>query len=171
MNNEPIQAAEVRATLAQAASHLEQAHAALKNAPPDYIAVLENSLQVIRLSIRAFLLWHGVPFDETIPIGVQVRHATQLASSLMTPTNLAPRLFELENVIPGKEKLSVSEREDVTTGFYTARNVLLTTMGELPENLAPPFDTSFLTNRQGRGGDYDSSRSDLPPSLTEVDQS
>ncbi len=126
-----------RTLLQEAEAHLRQAERHLTATPPDYTGALAEELVVFRTSLRAYLAWNGsADVDEEFDLRTLAARAVHLASILETPTHrallLAERAPTIEQAIRRSDRLSVADREDVETGWYTARNLYQTVCGELP---------------------------------------
>lgn len=127
----------LHALLHEADDHLRQARTRLVAVPPDYTGALAEELVVFRTSLRAFLAWNGsADVHEDADLRALAVRAVSLASILETPAHrallLAERAPTIEQAIPRSDRPSVADREDVETGWYTARNLYRTVCGELP---------------------------------------
>lgn len=135
-DHEP-RAERTRELLHEAENHLSRARTRLTAAPSDYTAALADVLAVFRTSLRAYLAWNGsAAVHEDADLGTLAGRAIHLASILKTPTHrallLAERAPAIEQAIRRSDRLGVADREDVETGWYTARNLYYTVCGELP---------------------------------------
>lgn len=130
------------ALLEEAEDHLQQAERHLAAVPPDYAAALADVLAVFRLSLRAYLAWNGsAEVNGEADLRALAVRAGHLANILKTPAHRAVLLAEhagaLEQALRRGGRPSVADREDVETGWYTARNLYLTVLGEVPAPLRP----------------------------------
>ncbi|MEP0546910.1 MAG: hypothetical protein ABJF88_08260 [Rhodothermales bacterium] len=131
-----------RTLLQEAAAHLRQAERYLVATPPDYAAALADMLAIFRTSLRAFLTWtDSSEVDGEADLHALAVRAGHLASILKTPAHrallLAERAPAIEQSIRRSDRLSVADREDVETGWYTARNLYQTVLGNVPASLRP----------------------------------
>ena len=121
--------------LAEAERHLQRARNALdaeryQDALPDVLAAPCDAL-------RALLAWYATPTDTEAPCdhGAELRplaeRAANLSNVVRTPAHRAVLLAERAPAIARAGRLSVADREDVETGWYTARNVVRTVAAEL----------------------------------------
>ena len=122
--------------LREAEAHLAQARARLDAAPPDYGAALENVLGSLRSSFRAAVSGYGGPPAADASLDALAERAVRCDSVLKTVANRALRLADRAPAIQRAARLSVHDREDVTTGWYTARNLYETVAFRL--RAAPP---------------------------------
>ena len=125
------------ALLHEANGHLSQARTLLAAMPPNYAAALDDELAVFRTSLRAYLAWNrSVAAYEDADLRSLAVRAVHLASILKTPAHrallLAERAPAIERASRRDDRLNVADREDVQTGWYTARNLYQTVCGELP---------------------------------------
>ncbi|SHK47081.1 hypothetical protein [Rhodothermus profundi] len=128
---------EARTLLATALQELQQARQALEAQPPDYRSALDHTLQALSAAFRGFLTWHDVPVPEDASLHLMARPCMDLASSLRLYFDL---LLPLEAAAPAlrqKETFSVTERERIRNAYFTARNAIMTVLGELPAALHP----------------------------------
>lgn len=127
-----------RSALDDAAMHLERSARLFAGPAPDYVEMLSETRRVIRQSYIALLEWHGLaPLDDA-PLEELSRPAERLASALRTCRHRALPLEALAASLQNGPSLPVTVREGVLTGYYTARNTLLTVLGELPAPVRIP---------------------------------
>ena len=138
VRSEPSQSASVRRLLSQSADALHQARRSLFQIQPDYHTTLSSSLQVLRLSLRALVLWHSIPVPEDLPLRRLTYQAKQLAPMLLTYEKLSVPLEELAERVEHECNCSnVADREIIQRGYYTARNTLDIVLRSLPAVLKP----------------------------------
>lgn len=124
-----------RALLDEATTHLDRARAAL--AADRYQDALPEVLAAPCAALRAFLAWYATPTEAEAPCpqGGELRtlaeRAANLSNVVRTPAHRAILLAERAPAIERASRLSVADREDVETGWYTARNVVRTVAAEL----------------------------------------
>ena len=124
-----------RALLDEATEHLDRARAAL--ATERYQDALPEVLAAPCAALRALLAWYATPTDAETPCphGADLRtlaeRAAHLSNVVRTPAYRAILLAERAPAIERANRLSVADREDVETGWYTARNVVRTVSAEL----------------------------------------
>lgn len=124
-----------RGLLSEAESHLASARDALDDAR--YQDALPDVLAAPCAAIRALLAWYATPTDHeaTCDYGTELRplaeRAAKLNNVVRTPAHRAILLAQRAPAIARVGRLSVADREDVETGWYTARNVVRTVAAEL----------------------------------------
>ncbi len=123
-----------RARLDEAEAHLGRAKDHLSASPPDYSGALAEVLGSFRASLVAFLTECGATPDAEAPLGALAGRAVRNDSVLKTVVNRAMVLADRAPAIGRSPKPTVRDREDVETGWYTARNLVQTVAGRL----APP---------------------------------
>ena len=127
--NSPDTDAAVR--LREAQTHLNRAKARLDASPRDHAAVLGATLDSFRASLLAFLLWYGAVPDPETPLDTLAERAVRNDSALKTAAHRAMLLAARAPAIRQTARPSVHDREDVETGWYTARNLHRTVVGRL----------------------------------------
>lgn len=131
--NERMEAA--RALLQQAATRLQQARQAWQENRWDEAAAL--TLQGLKATLRAFLLFHDVPLREEAALRRYWQGAIPLASSLTLFANRTEDLETLVAALADGHVPRVAEREAVQAAWYVARNAFHTVLGELPGSIHP----------------------------------
>lgn len=104
------------ASLARARDHLDRS-------PVDYAAALEEVTDSVRASLLAFLAGYGCTADPDAPISTLAARAVRCDSALKTAAHRAVHLAERAPSIRQSARPTVHDREDVETGWYTARNL------------------------------------------------
>ncbi len=128
---------DVRARLDEAEAHLNRAKAHLDAMPPDYGGALGEVLDSFRASLVAFLFGYGATPDPGAPLDTLAERAVRNDSVLKTAAHRAVLLAGRATAIPAAG-LSVAHREDVETGWYTARNLLQTVASRLDPGPSAP---------------------------------
>ena len=102
-----------------------------------YQDALPDVLAAPCAALRALLAWSATPADAESPCehGADLRALADRAGNLnnvvRTPAHRALLLAERAPAIGRATRLNVADREDVETGWYTARNVVRTVAAEL----------------------------------------
>lgn len=123
---------DIHARLAEARAHLDRAKVHLDASPSDYAGALERALCSCRASLDAFLLHHGATPRPGAPLDAIAQRAVRSDSVLKTAARRAVQLVKRAPAIePSSPRLSIHDREDVQTGWYTARNLYQTVAGRL----------------------------------------
>ncbi len=123
-----------RALLGEAQARLDAARAAAADAR--YTAALPDVLAAFRAALRAFLAWDGEEMDDdSADLDRLAGRAVRLSSVLKTPVHRALHLARRAPAIAQAGLLSVHDREDVETGWHTARNLLGAVRTVLPAAL------------------------------------
>jgi hypothetical protein len=122
---------DVASTLREAGAHLNRARALLEASPRDHVAVLDATLDSFRASLLAFLLGYGATPDPDAPLYVLAERAVRTDSVLKTVAHRAVLLVERAPAIRQAARPSIHDREDVETGWYTARNLYRTAAGQI----------------------------------------
>lgn len=120
-----------RALLHEAEAHLERARTALDASPREEGAALEATLDVFRASLLAFLTEHGAAPTPDASLDVLAEWAVRCNSVLKTAVRRALHLAHRAPAIRRAARPSVHDREDVETGWYTARNLYETVAARL----------------------------------------
>lgn len=124
-----------RQALEASAERLNRVAENLTGAAPDYPEALRDNLQAIRQAYRALLSWHrAVPPDDA-PMDELARPAEDLASMLRTCRDRTHVLVSLEAALGRGGPLSHVAKEEIRTGYFTARNTLAVVIGSLPEDV------------------------------------
>lgn len=126
---------DARARLGEAEAHLGRAKDHLEASPPDYARALGEVLDSFRASLVAALTGYGATPDPDAPLGDLAERAVRNDSVLKTVVSRAVVFAERAPAIErSSSNPSVHDREDVETGWYTARNLVRTVL----DRLAPP---------------------------------
>lgn len=126
-----------RSLLTEARDHLAKAREALDASPPRYKDALPDVLAAPCAALRALVAWYGSPdgTDASCEHGEGLHmlagRAANLNNVVRTPAHRAVQLADRAPAIARAPHLSVADREDVETGWYTARNVVRTVATEL----------------------------------------
>ncbi len=126
-----------RSLLTEATDHLAKAREALDASPPRYQDALADVLAAPCAALRALVAWYGTPDGTDAPcahgddLHALAGRAANLNNVVRTPAHRAVQLAERAPAIARASHLSVADREDIETGWYTARNVVRTVSAEL----------------------------------------
>ncbi len=141
----------VRARLSEAEAHLAEAQARLCARPRDNMAVLTEVLASFRASLLAFLHGYGATPDPDATLATLAERAVRSGSVLKTVVHRAMHLDERAQAIEGASRLPVTDREDVETGWYTARDLVQAVRTALPAGLTaqtpPAVSAPHMTER------------------------
>lgn len=133
----PSRTEHTRSLLDEATDHLTRARAALDASPPRYKDALPDVLAAPCTALRALITWYGTPTEADAPcshgedLHALAGRAAHFNNVVRTPAHRAVRLADRAPAIARAPHLSVADREDVETGWYTARNVVRTVAAEL----------------------------------------
>lgn len=122
----------VRMHLRQARSHLDLARDLLTRPDPELRAAAVHIERCYYDALAAVTTWHRVSLPTTADVREHARHAVHLASILRTPAHRALVALPTLRTAGVKARLDVHDREQIETGWYTARNLYHTVLGELP---------------------------------------
>lgn len=120
--------------LREAGAHLGQARDRLNATPRDHAGALPEVLASIHTSLLAFIDGFGGTPDPDASLAALAERAVRCDSVLKTATHRAMRFVERAPAIQRATTLSVHDREDVETGWYSARNLYHAVMGQLAES-------------------------------------
>lgn len=129
--SDPIRPADAPALLREARSHLGLARERLDASPPAYGGALDAVLASVRASLLAHLAWYGAAPETEAPLAALAERAVRCDSLLKTVVHRAMPLVRRAPAIRAAARLSVHDREDVETGWHTARNLAETVAGRI----------------------------------------
>lgn len=124
--------------------HLVKAARQLADSNPNYQEVLDQSLEAMRHAYLALLEWNGMAPDAGASLAEMATSAEQLVNVLRTCRHRADPLEGIATSLRGGAGVTISVREEVRSGYYTARNSLSVVLGSLPERL--PHDGILALN-------------------------
>jgi hypothetical protein len=107
-----------------AREHLDAAHTTVPDA-------LDDVLASFRASLLAHLAWYGADSNPDAPLATLAERAIHCDSILKTPVQRAMQLSRRAPAIRAATHPTVNDREDVETGWFTARNLLWTVSGRI----------------------------------------
>lgn len=121
-----------REHLRQARYHLDLARGLLDRSTPEHRAAAGHVAMCYQRALSAVTTWNRVHLSEGADVRELGHHAVHFASILRTPVGRALAVLPELRTVGSKEALDVHDREGVETGWYTARNLYRTVVGELP---------------------------------------
>lgn len=124
--------------LHEARSHLGRARDRLSASPPAYADALDAVLASFRASLLAHLAWFGAAPEADALLTALAERSVRCDSVLKTAVRRAMHLVDRAPGIRKATRPSVHDREDVETGWHTARNLLQTVEGRLTPNRRSP---------------------------------
>jgi hypothetical protein len=126
------------ALLHAAQVHLDRARERLDASPPASVEALDAVLASFRASLLAYLAWYGAAPEEDAPLPALAERAVRCDNVLKTAVHRAVQLVGRAPGIGAASRPTVHDREDVETGWYTARNLVRTVAGRIgPEPSTP----------------------------------
>lgn len=127
----PLRPYDAPALLQEARSHLDLARERLDASPPAYAEALDAVLASARASLLAHLAWYGAAPEANAPLAALAERAVRCDSLLKTVVHRATHLAVRAPDIRTAARPSVHDREDVETGWHTARNLAETVAARL----------------------------------------
>lgn len=121
-----------REHLRQARYHLDLTRELLDHSVPEYRAAAGHIAMCYQRALSAVTTWNRVRLSEGADVRELGHHAAHFASILRTPVGRALAILPRLRTVGSKEMLDVHDQEGVETGWYTARNLYRTVVGELP---------------------------------------